>query len=282
MRRLSKALVGKNLGRLPFVKSAYYKIFFRTMPDTVEVNGMKMRVNKEDRFVSAEILTNGVYERFETDLIKNEVKEGMTVIDAGANIGYFTLLFAKLVGPTGKVYAFEPDPDNFSILKGNVELNGLGNVVLVNRALSDSVGVADLFLSETNKGAHSLFDFNKGKRTIKIETTTIDEYFKDLDHQVDFVKMDAEGAEGKIMSGMRNFLRINRKLKVLTEFSVIGLNSSGIRPEDFLKAFADHGFEIFNIDGGRNLLQPVDVERDSDELIKSKGGSNNLFCVRRV
>lgn len=278
MKKLSRALVGKNLGRIGFLKSLYYRIFFRTIPDVLIVNGMEMKVNKGDRFVSLDLLINGVYEKFETDLVKKEVKNGMNVIDAGANIGYFTLLLAKNVGPSGKVFAFEPDPDNFSILKENVEMNGFDNVVLVNKALSDSVGTTKLFLSKTNKGAHSILNFNKSKVSIEVETTTIDEYFKKSKTKIDFIKMDVEGAEGKVFTGMRRFLKNNRSLKLLTEFSVIGLKSSGIEPESYLESLSTEGFEVFNIEDQNGILMPVDISKVS-ELVQSKK-SNNLFCVR--
>lgn len=280
IKKISKAVVGKNFGRIPFLKSFYYKSFFKFMPDVLEVNGMKMRINKEDRLVSYDILVNGTHEKCETELVKREIEEGMTVIDAGANIGYYTLLFAQKVGPSGKVYAFEPDPTNFSILQKNVQMNGFENIVLVNKALSDSVGTASLFLSEYNKGGHSLFNFNKEKNSIVIETTSLDEYFKDSRPKIDFIKLDTEGAEGKIFFGMKELLQRNKNLKMITEFSVIGLTSSGIEPEKFLKNIVDEGFSVFRINEKDGKVEPVDVLNDMKRMIDSRGEYNNLFCVR--
>lgn len=280
IKKISKAVVGKNFGRVPALKSFYYKIFFKSVPDILEVNGMKMKMNKGDRLVSYDIIVHGVHEKCETEVVKREVKKSMTVIDGGANIGYYTLLFAKKVGPSGKVYAFEPDPINFSILQENVRMNGFNNVVLVRKALSDSTGKAKLFLSEHNKGAHSLFNFNKQKNYIMVETISLDEYFKKTKPKIDFIKLDTEGAEGKILLGMKELLKRNKKLKMATEFSVIGLTSSGIDPKKFLKTLIDEGFKIFRIDEKNQVTKPIDVINDMEKIINSKGEYNNLFCIR--
>ena len=95
-------------------------------------------------------------------MIKQEVKEGNNVIDIGANIGYFTLLFAKLVGPNGKVFAFEPDPTNFSILKKNIEENNYDNVILSQKAISDKTETTKLFLCKFSNGMQNVFNRFRG------------------------------------------------------------------------------------------------------------------------
>ena len=82
---------------------------------------------------------------------------GMIVVDVGANVGYFSLLAAELVGSSGKVYAFEPEPGNNGILQQNIEINSLSNIQVEEMAGSDNSGVADLYLSELDSGSHSLF-----------------------------------------------------------------------------------------------------------------------------
>lgn len=69
------------------------------------------------------LLTHEIHEPLMTEIIKRETKEGDVVLDIGAHIGYYTLMFARLVGKEGKVFAFEPDPDNFTLLKKNIEIN---------------------------------------------------------------------------------------------------------------------------------------------------------------
>ena len=85
------------------------------------------------------------YEPFETELLLSQLGPGNVVLDLGGNIGYYTLLFARRVGPSGKVFAFEPDPDNFALLQENIESNGYENVVLVPKAAADRAGPARLY-----------------------------------------------------------------------------------------------------------------------------------------
>jgi len=85
----------------------------------------------------------------------NEVKPGQTVLDIGASIGFFTLLLARLVGPSGRVFAFEPDTVSFALLKANVLVNGHRNVTLVNKAVTATTGVQKLYVCPTGDSAKS-------------------------------------------------------------------------------------------------------------------------------
>src|SRR5207253_6545315 len=100
----------------------------------------------------------GVWEPLETYLVERRVREGDVVLDIGANIGYYTLVFAELVGDSGRVFAFEPEPANFALLSENTGLNGRANVTLVNAAVADAGGRLPLYLAGENKGDHRLFD----------------------------------------------------------------------------------------------------------------------------
>ena len=80
---------------------------------------------EQDQFVSRRIREHGVWEPYETSLVLRLLQPGDVFVDVGANIGYFSVLAASLVGDAGKVFAFEPDPDNFQLLCANAELNGL-------------------------------------------------------------------------------------------------------------------------------------------------------------
>lgn len=124
--------------KLPFVNYLYdhflSSIYKLSKPKNrfllIDVQGSKMWVDAEDYAISYYLITRGIYEPRETNLFKKIVRHGMTVIDLGANIGYYTLIASKLVGESGKVYAFEPEPDNFNILVKNININNLKNVVV--------------------------------------------------------------------------------------------------------------------------------------------------------
>jgi FkbM family methyltransferase len=143
------------------------------------------------------------------------IKPGQTVYDVGANIGFFTILCSRLVGPQGKVYAFEPIPENLVTLRHNIALNKLTNVVVVEQALSASTGTAEMFVSPWS-AFHSLDVAGASKREnhgpdggqITVATVTLDEFLqRDGVSAPDLVKLDVEGAELLVVEGMRETLR---------------------------------------------------------------------------
>ena len=157
----------------------------------VEINGHKMFL---DQYDSLQLSIHGIHEPHETEVVKNEIKKGQVVLDIGANIGYYTLIFANLVGNEGIVYAFEPNPTNFSLLKKNVEINGYHNVTIIPNAVSDKNGKTTLFLGKDNMVTHRIFDAQiDPRKTIDVDVISLDEYFKNYNRRIDFIKMDVEG-----------------------------------------------------------------------------------------
>ena len=136
------------------------------IPEFIEINGHKLFLDKLD---SLGIFRHGFYDQFQTEIVKKIIKKGDIVLDVGAHIGYFTLIFAKLVGKNGKVFAFEPDPTNFDLLTKNVEINGYKNVILVRKAFSDKTGKTNLFLSNINAGDHMIIDTKENRNSVEIE-----------------------------------------------------------------------------------------------------------------
>ena len=187
--------------------------------DYVEFDGFKMHLDKKDS------LCLSIFKKFEpdeTEFVKKNIKKGDVVVDIGANIGYFNLLFARLVGG-GKVYAFEPDPTNFAILKKNVELNGFENVYLYNKACLDKTTQIPFYLSDKNHADHTTY-FEKGRKKIMVDTVCVDDYVK----KADFIKMDTQGAEILIVIGMKELLKTCPLM--LTEYYPGGIKGMGFMP----------------------------------------------------
>lgn len=143
------------------------------------------------------------------------IEPGQTVYDVGANIGFFTILCSRLVGPQGKVYAFEPVPENVVTLCHNIALNKLTNVIVVEQALSASTGTAEMFVSPWS-AFHSLNVDGASKREnhgpdggqITVATVALDEFVQgDGISAPDLIKLDVEGAELLVVEGMRETLR---------------------------------------------------------------------------
>ncbi len=155
----------------------------------------------------------GVYELETTLFFRRSIKKGMTVVDIGANIGYFTRLFSLLVGPEGKVYAFEPDEKNFDLLKINT--SHLDNVHLINSAVSDINGNIDFFHVVGATGTHSLLPAT-GSTVKKVSSVTLDQFFDDK-RLPDMIKIDVEGAENQVFRGMDNILK-KKSVYVIFEY----------------------------------------------------------------
>src|SRR5208283_3055615 len=126
-------------------------------PCIVKVGGHRMYVDPRDHGVDQALIFGGDHEADEKHLILSLIQPGMVVFEIGANIGDYTLAFSRKCGPEGKVYAFEPSPKTFAVLRQNLELNGYRNTVLVNRAVSDTEGLACLFEDAGSSGNSSLF-----------------------------------------------------------------------------------------------------------------------------
>ncbi len=198
------------------------------------------------------------YERQEVSLVKRLVNKGDVVLDIGANIGYYTLLLANLVGENGQVYAFEPEPANFSILKENVRLNHYQNICLEPRAASNVNQVMDLFICEENMGMHRLYSSLCCSGKIAVEAVVLDDYLKEKINRLDFVKMDIEGAEFMALTGMK-YLIGKYQPTLLTEFSPAALFECGVLPQHYLDLIWSMGYAIFDVS-----LQPV----VKDELLR--------------
>jgi FkbM family methyltransferase len=135
--------------------------------------------------------------------------EGQTILDVGAWIGPYTLLFSSLVGTTGRVYAFEPDPNAFRTLSCNVSKNASTNVRVEPLCLTDFVGKAKLRSGRFGQSLSSLMTIGNGEtqREIVVNTTTIDTYCDENGIQPDGMKIDVEGAEGLVLRGCRNVIK---------------------------------------------------------------------------
>lgn len=219
---------------------------------------------------------NKIYEPAETELVKKEIKEGNVVVDVGAHIGYYTLIFAKLVGANGTVFAFEPDPIIFPLLKKNVEINEYKNVILIQKGVSNIQETVQFNYCQDDKGR---FMTPGGNQLGQIDFIRLDDYFKNYDGRIDFIKMDIDGADGKALQGMSGLLSKNKNIKIVTEFWPIGLKRSGMEPAEYLKLLFRHGFTLYDIKK-QEKIEPDHIARLLETYSLDKGNHTNLFCVR--
>ncbi len=151
----------------------------------------------------------GVREPGVLKFAQERIGRGSTVFDVGAHVGEWTLLFSQLVGEEGKVVAFEPDPVARASLKRNISMNGVSNVRVEDKCVSDKTGKALLGAERFGSGLSSIVHQEaSGARhnQIEVDSTTLDEYCEERDLSPDWVKIDAEGAEPLIVRGMQRLI----------------------------------------------------------------------------
>ena len=182
-----------------------------------------------DRFVSRRIAEEGIWEPYETSLVMDLLHPGAVFVDVGANIGYFTVLAASIVGERGTVFAFEPDPDNFRLLEANLALNALQRkVTAVPAALAEDDGEGQLYLSEDNLGDHQIYTTGEGRDSVPIELLNGSHYLKDRLDSLDLLKVDTQGSECRVMAGLMPLLSgLAQPPSILLELTPLSLRQAG-------------------------------------------------------
>jgi len=162
-------------------------------------------------------LVYGSWEPKVSAVVRETVREGMTALDIGGHIGYYTLLLARYAGKNGRVYAFEPLPSNFELLEKNIWLNNLDQVEALPFAVFSHPGKLTISApdGDSNSGGASVVSV-VGSRQIEVEATTIDSFCKIRGIRPEFIKMDVEGAEYDVLQGAEETIRACRP-KMLIE-----------------------------------------------------------------
>jgi FkbM family methyltransferase len=183
---------------------------------------------------------------FESDIrqaIQRRLKPGDTFIDVGANVGFYALCASKIVGATGKVFAFEPAPETMSALRTNIALNA-ANIEAVEIALSDRMGQSKLFVDAAhNSGATSMRASPNASQEITVILDTYDNYAKRNGIPAPaLVKIDVEGAECLVLKGMANLLSRPDRPAMIIEVSENSLTQFGSSKEELFALMATHGY----------------------------------------
>jgi FkbM family methyltransferase len=273
-----RRLGGRGLARFGLVRRLEGLVRSAIRSDVVEVLGHRMYLDARD---GAELSTNGIYEPLTTTLVRREVREGHTVLDVGAHIGYYTLLFARQVGPRGRVFAFEPAPNAIALLERNLGVNGYRNVTLIPKAVSDVAGPCRLYVDEANVGDSRIYAPRDGRRFVPIETVRLDDALASHPGPIHFIKMDIQGAEHAALRGMLGLLRAHAAVKVVTEFWPYGLKAGGAEPAAYLNLLLENGFHLFNVDERAGRIVPVSPKQLLTRYPPTFTSATNLLCLRR-
>jgi len=245
--------------------------FDRSADVALPALGFRMAIVPRYSFIDGFIFSFGMYEISGTRFLQAVLRPGMTVVDVGANTGYYTLWASRLVGPLGRVHAFEPVPDLASTLRHNVELNGMRNISVRPEAVSDREGKAILHVSraESNTGLSSLVmngDRDQLSEPLEVETISLDDLSSNLDRPIDFIKIDVEGAEDLVFRGAARLLAAERAPAILFE-------SYAVAP--LAARLESHGYQVrrlhYSLKNGIELRPTTD---EFDDLFLGYEGIN--------
>jgi FkbM family methyltransferase len=226
---------------------------------THTVHGHKMYVDTRDVSLAPHILLDGKWEDWITAVFRRLVRPGMNVVDIGANMGWYSVIAADLIGQEGKLVSFEANPALKDIVFRNLMINGFFERSKVeSKAVYSDSRQMEFLAFQKYLGASSFFvtpelasQFGDAVEVLKIDTVSLDDYFP-KSSRVDFVKIDAEGAEPHILKGSVRVLSENPDMKMMLEFAPQIFASSFGSVEDFYSMVRSLGFSVWRVqhDGG--------------------------------
>jgi len=218
----------KLLFRLRFFRGKYYGIVFRIFQPLNLFGNITRIISYDqdlkikldlDEWIQQHIYFLGYFDPYGILYLKKNLKEGDVFIDAGANVGSYTLIAAKQVGSTGRVFAFEPAGEIYNMLYENITLNGYQNVKAEKKALLDKNTTIDLFLAnKINLGMSSIYHHDTESGGVeKVVAVRLDDYVNNQNiNRIDLIKIDVEGSEMYALKGMQQTLE-KHKPKILIE-----------------------------------------------------------------
>jgi FkbM family methyltransferase len=214
--------------------------------DTTLRNGMSIRVVWTD-VIGYSICTDGYYDISSVRVLNKILKQGMTFVDVGTHVGQYTLVASDIVGPTGTVHSFEPQPDTFELLRHNVETNGLANVQLNRCALSETCVDTELYLASPDNVGQSSFrrPHNYSGNAITVQCRTLDDYVEEHGIAINVIKIDVEGAELSVLRGATKLLSGSAKPCLIIEFWEQFQQEYGSSCAEMASFLSTHGYTLF-------------------------------------
>jgi FkbM family methyltransferase len=224
-------------------------------------SGVKLRYSSQNR-IGQEIFANA-FERIERHLLDRILSPGLTILDIGANLGFYSCLFAQRVGAAGRVIAFEPTPSTFNALQTNVRLNGYQDLIECHCcALSNTEGIAPMNTFPDSGGVYNSFgvsrtmDGNQPQDVIDVPTTTLDKYYREEDFRNGvFIKIDVEGFEYQVIQGGTHLLKTEDRVAMMVELYEPASQQCGSSTLDTLALLESFGFEAYRMTEAADLAR---------------------------
>lgn len=221
------------------------------------------------------IITHGIYEKGVAWAIETHLKQGGTMIDVGANIGFFTLLGNHLVGPKGKVYSIEPNPDIFILMESSIHINAFRpRSVRHNMAAFDKEGKLDLTWSSAKHGGGRLRtseNIKHDEKSAEVVTQELDKIIQMQDLPVSLIKIDTEGSELYVLKGATEIIKKSPNCVIITEWNPRFIKGRGSSVDEAVEFIAER-FSIIE-----KIIKVGKVERLVPEQLKTINHCNLIL-----
>jgi FkbM family methyltransferase len=195
----------------------------------------------------------------------------MTVLDIGANIGFYSILFSRLAGETGHVIAFEPDALNFRHLSANTKK--YANVTVCQLACGEKTEKLQLYLSDKFNVDHQTFDGGEGRKCVEIQSVSIDDYLNNSE-KVDFIKIDVQGYDFYAIKGAVETINNSSSIVILGELWPYALDKAGVRPNEYLKLLESLGLSV--------QIPEISPHETLDEMAHNRYFYVDFWAVKKV
>lgn len=234
----------------------------------VEVRRQKLRWRlRPENFLDRQILLRGAFEPKTTRLVRRFVRPGMRVLDVGANIGYFSTIIASLVGPDGKVWAFEPTDAYRQRLAWHLEANGLaGRVKVLDYGLSDRQQSLEIAMEESTASLHPT---TAGGDRQTVQLRRLDDVAGELGiDRIDFVKVDIDGHEPYFLAGARQTILKHQPVMVM-EFNQASLDAASSDVRKLYEELVGMGYQLYSEKSGQPYPSRLDFLRECGNFRRS-------------
>jgi FkbM family methyltransferase len=239
----------------------------------------------ENDLVSNCIECNSVWEQQVTDYLISNVKPSETIIEIGANVGYYTTLLAKLVGAGGRIYSYEANKDVYDLANLSLKMNELSKIVTIkNIAISDRKGVVEFSYLEPSAEANDIVNIGgghistensicSGEKVKRVKAISLDEDLNDIKN-VDWLRMDIEGSEILALKGAKRIIKSSPNLKIVMEWAPRMLKNYG-NVSELIDEMHKYGFRFYKIPKHNVFGLPL-----SKEYLLGVGNLEDLVLIR--
>ncbi|WP_026486300.1 FkbM family methyltransferase [Caldanaerobius polysaccharolyticus] len=244
--------------------------------------GGMLLVSSDDLSLSPTLITRGVYDVGLTNYLIKTIKPGNTVVDIGANLGYFTVLMGYLVGPNGRVLSYEANPNIFALLQDNISMNYLNKQVnVINKAIYSDYSQLKFYVTSRFMGNSSIHKHNENYQNnykvdeyieIEVDAEPLDAHIDEIEY-IDFVKVDIEGGEYHALKGMEKLISAGKIDTISFELNKNMLQDDYNCLYKYLKSYSAFKYYIVNDKGD---IIPMEV----DDIFNHESISNVIIKVQ--